>query len=76
MLQRAVSAGCLAPALPPDLRLPARPRAPPADQPGLACVGDLNNTYPQWRRGGGGLVLHHPLLWQLLRLMAVDVGEP
>ena len=39
-------------------------------------VGDLNNTYPQRKRGGGGIVVQHTHFSQLLRLMAVEVGTP
>ncbi len=49
----------------------------PADNPPLplSLVGDLKNTFPQWRRGGGGVVVQHPHLNEALRLMVVDVGD-
>jgi hypothetical protein len=53
--------------------LPAAADNPPRP---LVMVGDLNNTLPQWKRGGGGIVVQHPHLSQLLRLMVVETGTP
>jgi hypothetical protein len=53
--------------------LPATADNPPRP---LVMVGDLNNTFPQWKRGGGGIVAQHPHLSQLLRLMVVETGTP
>ncbi len=51
---------------------------PPADRPErpLVLIGDCNNTVPSHKRGGGGVVVQHPHLWELLRLMAREYGTP
>lgn len=49
-----------------------------ADRPPrpLVLVGDCNNTAPSHKRGGGGIVVQHPHLWEILRLMASEYGTP
>ena len=56
----------------------ALPPCRAADHPPrpLVLVGDCNNTVPSHKRGGGGVVVEHPHLWELLRLMAVQWGAP
>lgn len=55
--------------------LPPRCAADRPPRP-LVLVGDCNNTVPSHKRGGGGVVVEHPHLWELLRGMAVQWGTP
>lgn len=42
----------------------------------LVLVGDMNNVRTQHKRGGGGLVLRHKHLAELLKAAAVAVDIP
>lgn len=42
----------------------------------LVMVGDCNNTIPQRKRGGGGIVLHDKRLHQMITDMVVESGTP